>query len=476
MRNKILLLLALITGTLFSQEIMLKKGESKLFHTSENISTVFTSNPKVLDYNIIDTNKLVIFAVDDGYADVSVFGGDDSQTLLNLKVTIDPLAGELDRIARLIESKNPGASIEITRLAEPGKRGYILTGEVPDEGTKDNVYNMAAIALGLSVQPTTKSFSGADGANSNGGSSSGGSSDELDFLEKVKSENLINKLKLPTYNQVNVKLVIADVDKELIDQLGIDYNKGVFSLPNTLVKDWPKLGGDLRNISLVPIIRAIKNDKAAKILAQPNLSVLSGEEASFEIQNEYTTFEEAANTGGSIIGIGNNTPVIRRGPTVRPGLTLKIAPKVSNKNKIKLKISQNLSNIYRYDQKGETTIADLRVRSSETTLELADGDSFVIGGLIDEKEIQSVTSVPFLGSIPFIGSLFRSTTINKTKSELIIIATVSLTKPVKNGSSYQIPTFKSRTLGESLINVDIVKDTEQKQELEKFIELTGFVK
>lgn len=310
------------------------------------------------------------------------------------------------------------------------------------------------------------------------------SSDQIDFLEKVKSENLINKivLKQPKLNQINVKLLIADVDKELVDQLGIDYNKGVFTLPNISGASWNEY---VRGIGIEPVIRAIRNDKAAKILAQPNLSVLSGEEASFEIKNEYTTFEEKPNnSGGSTIisdvtaGIlgGRSRPTIGKGETKEPGLTLKIAPKIERKNKIKLKISQNLSNIYRFDQRGETTVADLRTRSSETTIELGDGDSFILGGLVDEKEIETVTSVPFLGDIPFIGALFRSTQIRKNKSELIIIATVSITKPIKNGETYQIPTLSTRSLGESLINAQIIDTGTQKSELNDFIKFTGFIK
>lgn len=484
--NKIAVVLFSIFASMYlnSAEIILKKGESKLFTTSENISTVFTSNPKVLDYNIIDTNKLVIFAVEDGYADISVFGGDESKTLLNLKVTIDPLAGELERIARLIEEKNPGSTIEITQLAEPGKKGYIITGEAPDEASKDNAYKMAVIALGLTPQNQQKSFNGAGGANSGNGGAGANSSDQIDFLEKVKSENLINKivLKKPKLNQVNVKLLIADVDKELVDQLGIDYNKGVFNLPNVSGASWNEY---VRGIGIEPVIRAIKNDKAAKILAQPNLSVLSGEEASFEIKNEYTTFEEKPNnSGGSTIisdvtaGIigGRGRPTIGKGETKEPGLTLKIAPKIERKNKIKLKISQNLSNIYRFDQRGETTVADLRTRSSETTIELGDGDSFILGGLVDEKEIETVTSIPFLGDIPFIGALFRSTQLRKNKSELIIIATVSITKPIQNGQSYQIPTLSTRNLGESLINAKIITTGENKSEFSEFVKFTGFIK
>lgn len=468
-----LLFLLFCAISLHAQELLLKMGESRVFSTSENITTVFTSDPKVLDYNIIDTNKVIIFAVKDGYASISAFGGDNSKVLLNVNVTIDPLAGELDKIAKMIESKNPGTTLKIDRLAEPGKRGYVLTGEVPDEGTRDHVYNMAAVALGLSIQKEGGNFQGTQGANAEGGEGAqdvSSSQNKVEFLEKVKTDNLIDKLTLPPFNQVKVKLIIADVDKELIEQLGIDFNKGVYTFPN--LNSGMNFGSYFNGVSIIPVIKALKNDKAAKIIAQPNLSVMSGEEATFEIQNEYTTFQEAPNNSGLIGG----SPAIVRGPTIRPGLTLKIAPKISNKNKIKLKISQNMSNIYRYDEKGQTTIADLRKRSTENVIELADGDSFILAGLIDEKEIETVTSVPFLGDIPFIGGLFRSTNITRSKSELVIMATVELVQPIKDGARYQIPTFKARSLGESLINVDFVRDRDINIEVENFISNTGFVR
>lgn len=451
-----------------SQELMLKKGESRIFNTTSNITTVFTSDPKVLDYSIVSVNKLIVFGVNDGYADLRVFGGSKSDMLLNLKVTVDPLAGELDRIAELIMSKNPGVKLKIDRLAEPGSRGYVLTGSVPDEGTRDHVYNMAAVALGLSVTTKTQDFQGAQEATPGSGGSSSNNSEELDFLEKVKSENLIDKLKLPPNNQVNVKLLVADVDKELIEQLGLTFNgTGVFTFSDIANN------GAVRIASIVPVLRAVNNEKVAKILAQPNLSVLSGEEASFAITNQYTTFEEMPNNG-----ISGGPPAIGRGTTVNPGVTLKIAPKVDSENKIKIKISQNVSNIYRNDQRGETTIADLRDRSTETTIELADGDSFMLAGLTDEREIENIQSVPFLGSIPFIGALFRSTSITKAKSELIIVATVELTRPIKSGGHIDYPVTTSRSVGETLINAsfDGVSNTEMRRELESFINRTGFVR
>lgn len=444
MKKFIKIFLILISFNLMASQIALKKGESKIFTTNENIGIVFTSDPKVIDYEVIGAKKVVVFATGNGNASVKIFGIDNEKTLINADFIVDPVAGDLDSIAKLIESKNPGSKIKIDRLAIAGEKGYIISGEVPNEKAKDIAYNMAAVALGLSIKTQEVEQ---DSANSTTGDSKNSSNDNsISFLERVKSENLINRLRLPKKNKVKVELMVADVEKELIQTLGIDFNGGIFRVPLLQAQGGLKPSmGAIQTFSLNSIVEAIKNDNVAKILAKPSLTVLSGEKASFEVTNQYTPFSNVIDVNGNVA----TTP----GTPIPYGISMAITPKVERDDKIKLTISQEVSNIHSIAKYNSMEAPNIKTRKTETVIELANGESFILSGLIDEKENEIVSSVPFLGDIPFIGAAFRKSTIKKTKSELIVIATVKLVDSIKHDETYVIPVFKTRSLIESLTNV-----------------------
>lgn len=464
MKKYFKLLLLFISLNLFANEIALKKGESRVFTTTQNISMVFTSDPKVVDYQIVGAKKVIIYATGNGNASVKLFSIDDT-TLLSLDFLVDPVAGDLDSLARLIESKNPGSKIKIDRLAIAGEKGYIISGEVPNEKSKEIAYNMAAAALGLSIKTQEVEQNSANSTTGNSKNQSQ-TDNSISFLERVKSENLINRLKLPKKNKVKVELIVADVEKNLIQTLGIDFNGGIFRVPLLQTQSGLKSSkGAIQTFGLTSIVEAIKNDNVAKILAKPNLSVLSGEKASFEVTSQYTPFSNVLDSNGNVV----TTP----GTPIPYGISLAITPKVERDDKIKLAISQEVSNIHSIVTYNGIQAPNIKTRKTETVIELANGESFILSGLIDEKDNEVVQSVPLLGDIPFIGSLFRKTSIKKTKSELIVIATVRLVESIKSEEGYEIPVFKPRNLIESLINVSFKGDMDKRAD--EFLQSIDFI-
>ncbi|PAF43636.1 pilus assembly protein N-terminal domain-containing protein [Helicobacter sp. 11S02596-1] len=457
----IFVLLGLCLAGLNAKEIVLKKGGSKLFKTSQEITAAFVSDPKILDYKIISQHQIIIYGNDLGTGSVKVFGKANA-LLLEVNVSVDSTKEGLEELAKLIEAKLPDSTIKIDKLALPDEIGYIISGEVPDEGSRDIAYNMAAAALGVELEKIEKKPLPTNATSQRTNSDGENDDDPLKFLTRYESELLVDHLKIKLNPQVNVKLIVADVEKNLISKLGIDFNSGTAAIPIVQM-------GQFLNFSqfnFLAVVDALQDDQSAKILAQPNLSVMSGESAKFSVLGQYTPITNSVTYGGQAV----SSP----GTAKDYGISLTIQPKVYSRDKIVVRISQEVSNIQSIIERNGASAANLKKRQAESVIQVADGESFIIAGLLDEKDNESVRSVPFLGDIPFLGALFRKSSITRAKQELIVIATINLAKPVNK--DVFIPTYQSRNIAESFFAMPYKRPKAEKQEIKKFLQNVGFVK
>ncbi|HFV9620250.1 TPA: type II and III secretion system protein family protein, partial [Salmonella enterica subsp. enterica serovar Muenchen] len=275
-------------------------------------------------------------------------------------------------------------------------------------------------------------------------------------------------------NQVNVKLTVVEVSKEFTDNLGIEWSsltldsmlKGdsyTANSPGTFNLLGFKHGFDARNIST--LINAVQNDNIARVLAQPNLTVLSGESANFLVGGEIPILMQDR----------DSTTVTYK----EYGIRLNIAAKVERKNKIKLFISNEVSSVTGTYGYNNYQIPTLKTRKSNSTIELADGDSFAIGGLLNEADKEALTQIPFIGDIPVLGALGRRTSTERTKTELVVFATVNLVKPVSSSQRIEIPSFQRTSSSKLFFNVgvnDKARDNRLENEVVTFLDKVGFTR
>lgn len=455
-------LLLLLLSSLFpatASQLYLKPGQSKTLQVKAPINTIFVSDPTVADYKIINNKSVVLYARKLGVSELTVYGS-NAQALLSVSVNVDPFQGDIQqRIARLY----PGSQVQVKPFLNDKKSTWILTGTVPDEETRDAIYQLVGSLVG--TEGTTEELidKGESGITGNR------------FTRVRYYDNVINRLTLPASNQVNVKLTVVEVSKEFTDNLGIDWSSltldsiinsgsavnsaGVFNLLGF------RRGFDAANISTV--INAIKNDTVARVLAQPNLTVLSGESANFLV-------------GGEI-------PIVVRdndGVTVQYkeyGIRLNIAAKVEKRDKIRLFVSNEISSTNGSYAFNDYQIPTLRTRRSSSTIELADGDSFAIGGLLSEEDKEALMKVPFIGDIPILGALARHSTTERSKNELVVFATVNLVKPapVSSSNPMALPVY-NRSSSESLFfgvgDDKRVREGRMSRDASSFMAQGGFAK
>ena len=256
-------------------------------------------------------------------------------------------------------------------------------------------------------------------------------------------KHLVNLLRVTAPQQVMLEVKIAEVSKTLIDKLGSQFSmtrssgsgEHVFSMLSSFLS---KGGGLLEAFDLGGTALKIdgqKNDGLVRVLAEPNIMAISGQSASFLSGGKI--FIPVAQTPGS----GGTGAVI----TLQEkefGIGVKFTPTVLDGTRINLKLVSEVSDL---SQSGSpfTTINDvvsvipsMTVRRADTTVQLNDGQSFVIAGLIKNNSTTAIKRFPGLGEIPVLGALFRSSEFQKDQTELLFVITPRLVKPLS-----EVPTL-----------------------------------
>jgi len=187
-------------------------------------------------------------------------------------------------------------------------------------------------------------------------------------------------------------------------------------------------------LNLGATIEALRTKVGGQVLAEPNLLAANGKQASFLAGGEYPYPMVQAGSGGS----GSSISIMFK----EYGVRLNFIPTITPRGTIRLQVAPEVSAL---DFADEVTVSGyvepaITTRKVNTEVELADGQSFVIGGLLDNTESETFQKIPFLGDIPVLGKFFQSIDKTKSNSELIVIVTPEIVAPIPAGES--LPTLK----------------------------------
>lgn len=429
-------LCAVLASPAFSSELMsLDQGAAKTINLQRQVATVFVANQQIADYKVIDENKVVVYGVGQGSTSVIVYdrGGNE---IYNAELVVNK---SLRVLKQTIIARFPDENIVVSNVGEQ----VVLDGIVSSEEVKTKVYRLVGEMLKKERRREVYSLRDADGEDL----------DELEYTAQYSYEHVINNLKVLTTEQINVKLTVAEVSSSFLSDLGVSYSDNGTSgqFVNKLL--------DFTAQDIVAVISASGDDKIGQVLAEPNLSVISGEQANFL-------------AGGEI-------PIAVRdedGITIsykEYGVKLAMVAKVTDTENIRLTLIPEVSSIDETNKTstGLISVPTLKTRRAQTTVHLKDGQSFVLAGLLTSEERESLSKIPILGDIPILGALFSHSTTNRSKTELIIVATVNLVDPV-DSEQVKLPSFKRSSDIERLLRLDL-SDLNQ-PELEETIEQGGF--
>jgi pilus assembly protein CpaC len=260
-------------------------------------------------------------------------------------------------------------------------------------------------------------------------------------------ETLVNRLTLDHPIQVNLRVRITEVDRNITQELGINWSSlgsvgnfvgGLFNgrqvfdaAHNFLLSSTGAFstvaGFHTGNVNVEAVLDALDQEGLITMLAEPNLTAMSGQTASFLAGGEFPVPVAQDTTGAITVAF-------------KPfGVSLDFTPTVLADNRISLKVRPEVSDI---DPTNSVTLASIKipaltVRRVETTVELSSGQSFAIGGLLQSKTSDILAQLPGLGSLPILGKLFSSKNYLNNKTEVVVIVTPYIVQPADPGQLRQ---------------------------------------
>ncbi|MBL4828539.1 MAG: pilus assembly protein N-terminal domain-containing protein [Aliivibrio sp.] len=413
-----LLWLVLLSPACLAQaHLSFSVGEARTIVVNKDISSVFISSPDVADYQVIEQNKVVVFGRSVGVTTLIIFG-EDGATLSNKNIFINR---SLHEIQQKVDLEFPSSDITVYNVGDQ----VVLSGNVATEKIKDSANNVVGTLMGKKYTEQKLGWKNNDGELM-----------VIDFMTKKTFEGLVNNIEVITTKQVNVKLSIAEVSHTFLEEFGIKYSD-IFALtPGVFVRN---LANRYSASDIISVVSAIGDDSVGQILAEPNLSVISGETASFLVGGELPVV--------TILDGGTNVSYKEF------GIRLDVMVKVLSDDKIRLSLSPEVSSIDSQYANQTYNLPSLKTRKARTTVELGDGQSFVLGGLLSTEDRETISKIPFAGDIPVLGALFRHTGTERTKTELIIVATVNLVQPINSGQ-IQLPLMEKTTTLQRFFAID----------------------
>ncbi|MEZ9597972.1 type II and III secretion system protein family protein [Vibrio sp. 10N.286.46.A8] len=412
----------------------LAQGEAKTFSIRGEIASVFISGKNIADYQVIDSNKVVVFGKNIGSASFIAFDA-KGRELFNRLLLVNKSYREIEQ---QIDVLFPDAEVFVAGIGE----NVVLSGVVANEQEKDNIHQLVGELLGKTANSTSFQMSDEE-------------SDDIDvgFMTQLNYAGVVNNIEISATKQVNVKLTIAEVSHSFMQDFGI--KMGSNGTPGIFVDQLTHFSAS----DIVSVISALGTDSVGQVLAEPNLSVISGEKASFLVGGELpvvTVIDGATNVEYKEFGV-----------------RLELLAKVLRDDKIKLALTPEVSSLDGSYSSDNFDLPALRTRRAQTTVELGDGQSFVLGGLLNSEEKESLTRIPYIGDIPIIGALFRHTGTERNKTELVIVATVNLVQPVK-AEQIQLPTMKKTSTLKRFFGLGSDYEQSQQKWADEILSAGGF--
>ncbi|MEZ5841257.1 MAG: type II and III secretion system protein family protein [Hyphomicrobiales bacterium] len=385
------------SGAGAAREVNLGLNKSIVVELPRDAKDVLVSNPAIADVVIRTPRRAFIIGVAVGEANVVFFDGAGGQiATLDLQVSRDLVV-----IESTIREMMPGSNISVEMIGE----AVALRGTAQTPADAQRAVDIATRIIG-------------------------------------KPELVVNMISVTGQEQVMLKVTVAEVQRKIIKQLGIDLEavlsggglssaivtQNPFSVAGKAISGsgvantWTRANGDY----LTGTLRALEQNGLVKVLAEPNLSAISGETANFLAGGEYPV-PTGRDTDGNIL--------VEYKPF---GIALGFTPVVLSEGRISLHVTTEVSELTDENAIALTSatassslsIPGLKVRRASTTVEVPSGGALAIAGLIQEDMKQTIDGIPGLKKLPVLGALFRSRDFSHQQTELAIIVTPYMVKPV----------------------------------------------
>jgi pilus assembly protein CpaC len=400
--------------------VVVPVGKSTLLPLAEPARARTLGNPTIVQASLVSPRTLYLVGMAVGTTNMIVQGRSGSCQMIDVIVNVDA-NGVQQSLGQLLPDER---GIRVSTAAG----NLVLGGHVSSSPAAQQAMEIAKAYA--SAQPTQQSQSGS-------GTLGGTANVNQQSSSTSKGADVINMMTVDAPQQVMLEVKVAEVSKTLINQMGAALNiqGGFGSWSGALVSNLLAgvtsaiAGSKANNRPLSFAIDAQKTDDLVKILAEPNLVAISGQEATFLAGGKiFIPVPQSSSTGATTItlqeeefGVGLKfTPIV----LANGRISLKVAPEVSELSPTGITLSAtNVS--------GVSILPLITTRRASTMVQMSDGESFAIGGLMRSNVTGALKAIPGIGEVPVLGALARSTSFQQDLTELVFIITPHLVKPLQ---------------------------------------------
>jgi pilus assembly protein CpaC len=373
-------------------------GAGRVVELPGPAANVFVADPKIAEVRPASPTTLFIFGVSPGRTSVAVLDN-AGKPVADLDITVRPSSFAAGEAEAAISRAIPGSRLRVQQLP----RGLSISGPAT---SADEAVRARSIARG--------------------------------FL--AEGQSVDDQIIIAAPMQVTLRVRIAEVSRTVTRDMGINWQAmgsiGRFALNFTtanalsVASGFSSLRAGTKDANA--LIDALAQDNLARILAEPNLTAMSGQPASFLAGGEFPI----------PVGLQNGQVSIE---FKRYGVQLTFVPTVLSDDRINLHVSPEVSQLTTQGAvtlpagQNSVQVPALTVRRAESTVEIGNGQSFAIAGLLQDTVQSGGNGVPFLGDVPVLGALFRSDHFQRQETELVILITPYIVRPVSDPQALRVP-------------------------------------
>lgn len=405
----------------------------------EPVSRVVVGDPKVADYRLTSRTELFVLGKSVGTTNFLLWrpGGPPVSLIVKVSADLDPL----------VESLKTALPQEQDIELMMASGSVVLRGSVADVGAAD-----AAVQLAQAyTRQLNRYLASSVGGSASGGASAGATPATAASPASSPSSSggasgqsqVINLLRIRDAQQVMLDVRIAEVSKSLLDKLGLRVQAAGggdirWNVLSSFLGGGGATAGLLFSNGNAINLEAEKQDGLVRILAEPTIVAMSGQEGSFLVGGKvYIPITQSVGTGGTAVTLQER----------EFGVGLKFVPTVLDGGRISLKVAPEVSEISKEsinsgNQSGSALLPAFTTRRVSTTVQLQDGQSLVIGGLVRNSSSANRNAFPILGEIPILGALFRSNQFVADLTELVVVVRARLVQATETPPS--LPTDSVR--------------------------------
>jgi pilus assembly protein CpaC len=412
-------------------------GKSLVVDFPRDIKDVLISDPKIANAVIRSSRRAYIIGVANGGTNMFFFDAEGKQ-IAGFEIAV---ARDVNIISMAIRKLIPDSNVNVEAVGD----GIILTGSVTSQAEAQQAYDIAShfVEAGEGFFSNSGAATGASGSSSQvamasnvlGGGGVGGS-----------SAKIVNAIVVSERDQIMLKVTVAEVERDIVKQLGINlsgslgYGSNVVNFNNTnpfsaygQSLTGSSIAGTLKSVTAT--LQAMEQAGVIRTLAEPSLTAISGETATFMAGGEFPVLN-----GFSCSSVAGGGPSTCQ-PSIdfkKFGVSLSFTPVVLSEGRISLKVMTEVSDLSSNNSltipiPGTTesaTVPSIRTRRADTTVEIPSGGALAMAGMIQDETKHVVNGLPGLMELPVLGPLFKSNDYVNQRTELMILVTPYVVRAV----------------------------------------------